>query len=143
MNATDHPGTQRTPPSVAQAKAELLARGEAGDARAAEFRANAGTGLERLAIGGAIATVAVLIVRRLLPVRRPPGSSGAAGGERPVGRSAAGEPSAPGARRWLSWILIARAGRWLLPHAINAVSHMQAARRERRAGQPHPVSQQT
>jgi hypothetical protein len=125
MNVPAGSNISPTPLSVAQAKDRILAWGEAGDARAAEIRSNAVTGLERIAAGGVIAAVALMIIRRLLPA----GSSRAAApAPHTVASQARAGAISPRPARWLSWILIARAGRLLLPHAINAASNWRAAR---------------
>ena len=103
--------------SPAQAKAQLLGWAEEHDARPG--RCGAGT----LALRGALAVVGGVVLGRLLTRRT-----------RTVVPAVRGPTTNP---RWLTWALAARAGQWLLPHAISAVQNYTNSRRDRdHAGSP-------
>lgn len=89
--------------SLADAKARLLAWGEERDAGA---RAG-GSSVRSVLVAGAVAAAGAIVVSRLVLPRR----TGA------VARSAPGRVAAGMVR----WVVFARVGRWLLPHAISAL----------------------
>lgn len=89
--------------SPSAAKARLLAWAEEHDARQLKAR----SGIGAIATSGVLAVLGGMAIARIFTPRRPSNTSGSR--VTSVGK------------RLISWALIARAGKWLLPHAISAV----------------------
>lgn len=123
--------------SVAQAKGEVLAWGNAVEARAAVFGSKVRSKMVGLAIGGGIALCFALGARWLLSPRPGRGSLAALRQGTTGGNSAsmAGRPD--GARlplgTWLGGLVVARVSRWLIPRAIDAARAALAPAATRRA----------
>lgn len=139
-----------TPRSASDAKARLLSWADETDERRRNAKASIGT----IAVGGAVAVLGGLLISRLLTPRArrvhrggsrrgAKGGGGGADGVRAIGVGANGAGAngagangggADGGRALglMRWALLARAGRWVLPHAVRTVQsglRMAASRR--------------
>lgn len=112
-------------PSVADAKRQLSAWGDATDVRVADLRSRAISGTTSIAMMVGIAAVAVFAARRLLPARatafntRLDRASG--NGLHRVSSGSASATPQSSIRSGIGWMIVTRVGRWLLPHAMQAV----------------------
>jgi hypothetical protein len=128
--AFERPSGATTIPSVADAKRQLAAWGDAADTHVAVSRSKIVRRAAGLAMVGVIAGLAVLAGHRLLR-RRDAALRGRldrapAKGLPPVSRANAPANHQRSIRSWLGWMIVTRVGRWLLPHAVQAARRSMA-----------------
>ncbi len=125
-------GTAKPPPtrSVADAKRQLSAWGDASDARVAVMRSRIVSGTANVGVIVGIVSLVVLAVRRLSPAHAPASKlrldRASANGGHSVLNASTPATSHRSLSHWLRWMLVSRVGRWLIPHAVQAARSLTA-----------------